>query len=124
VFLALFTGTAAGSSTVVFSHWLALIITLPLAVYSSWAVVRQRGIASAEGVAAVVGSLLICLNPVYNLLLDSKAVPELRVVTVLVNVLTWVGIVVSTAATIVSSRLHLYLGAWLSGKKEAPVCER
>jgi hypothetical protein len=61
---------------------------------------------------------------VYNLMLDSKSVPEVRWVTVLVNVFTWVGIVVSTAATIYSARLHLYLGAWLGGKKEAPVCER
>ncbi len=124
MFLALFTGTAAGSSTVVFSHWLALVITLPLAVYSSWAVVRARGCVSAESLVAVVGSLLICLNPVYNLLLDNKALPEQRWVTVLVNVLTWVGIVVSTVATVVSARLHLYVGAWLQGKKEAPVCER
>ena len=108
----------------VFSHWLALVITLPLAAYSSWAVVRLRGVASAEGAAALVGSLLICLNPVFNLLLDSGAVAEVHWVVVLVNVCTWVGIVVSTAATVVSARLHLHLSAWLRGKKDVPVCER
>lgn len=107
-----------------FSHWLALVITLPLATFSSWSVLRVRGWRAPESAAALVGSLLICFNPTYNLMLDNAVLREVRVVTVMVNVLTWVGIIVSTMATVVSSRLHLFASAWLTGKKEAPVCER
>jgi drug/metabolite transporter superfamily protein YnfA len=86
----LFTGGAAGSSAVVFSHWLALVITVPLALFSAITVLRQHGIFSVVTVFAIFGAVLICLNPVYNLMLDQKVIAEVNMVTFAVNVLTWV----------------------------------
>lgn len=67
-----------------------------------------RGAASSRTKAAsVLGSLLVVLNPVYNLLLDERLVGPSYAVGTGVNVLTWCGIALSTVASVVSSGMHL-----------------
>ena len=123
--LALFSGGAAGSSAVVFSHWLALLLTLPLALFSAATVLRRRGWRRPESAAAVLGAALVLLNPVYNLLEDEAVVAPRRTVAAAVNALTWAGIGLSTAATVVAAGLHVRAAAWWRGET-APevVCER
>ena len=123
--LALFTGGAAGSSSVLLAHWVSFAVTLPLASLSAYFVVRTAGLFSALGLAAMVGSLLVMANPVYNLLVDSNVVKEVLVVSVAVNAGTWLGIGLSTVASVLNSNiLTKLLHWWNPNATSAPVCER
>ncbi len=53
--LSLFTGGAASGSSVIFSHWVSIAVTLPLTSVSSYFILRKHGIESLVGLGALVG---------------------------------------------------------------------
>jgi hypothetical protein len=110
---------------VIFSHYVSLFITVPLAAFSVYMVWRSRGPLAVETLVSLVGSTFIVLNPVYNLMEDLSVVEHNDLVFLVINILTWVGIIMSTMASIVSSRLHLQVSRWIKGAKSEPmICER
>ena len=74
----------------------------------------------------MVGSFFIMINPVYNLLEDGGLVPHKKGVFLMINVFTWVGIVLSSVASIANANLHLKVYAWCYPQREVNtgVCER
>lgn len=108
----------------VFSHWVSLAITAPLAFFSAFVVVRSRGLLTWISMLAIVASLLICLNPIYNLAEDLAYIEHDDTGFLFVNVSTWLGIALSTGISLHTSQLLGTLIRWITGKSAEPViCE-
>lgn len=126
--VALFSGGAASGSSVLFSHWISLIITLPLTLVSTVLVLKSHGVESRIGTATLIGGLLVCLNPVWNLAEDLHYIEHDENAFFGLNVLTWTGIVLSVGATLAHTGLWQrgvnYIYGIRSSGEDEPVCER
>lgn len=108
----------------ILSHWLSIIITLPLTGLATWFVLRRHGIESMVGFGSFVGALLIAINPVWNLLEDLHFLIHDDNLFFALNVLTWTGITMNMAATIVHAELYRRIKTWWWPESAEPVlCE-
>eukprot|EP00937_MAST-01D_sp_MAST-1D-sp2_P002901 g2901.t1 len=100
-------GASASASAVALSHKVALVLTLVMLVASGASF--AHGAAQRRGygplVLCVFASPLLLANPIVNLLEDFEFIDNFEPLNVLLNVITWVGVLEIMTASVWNASL-------------------